>query len=239
MERLDTEIIKETRDHGVVVDPILLSGGDHIDPEIYNKNLSSHWGVLRRGTGESFLLTERSFDCVNNFLAEFPSRLLRFYLSQVTNDCRQITILDLGGGRDAFTAKQLALRYPAVRMTSIDRVAVDEDYQNFTSQSGDICSLGLPDNYADIVYSHQVLPYMENPRRIAVIREVCRVLKPGGSGAIDYSNRPVIQCNLGQISQATQAFDSSVRLHTKSYGGTMLLIAKNPVDPKLRVIICL
>lgn len=236
MERLDTEIIKEARVHGVV-NPILLSGGDHIDPEIYNKNLSSHWGVLRRVTGEAFLLTERSFDCVNNFLAEFPSRLLRFYLSQVTNDC-QITILDLGGGRDAFTAKQLALRCPAVRVTSIDRVAVDEDYQNFTSQSGDICSLGLPDNYADIVYSHQVLPYMVNSRRIEVIREICRVLKPGGSGVIDYSNRPVIQCNLGQISQATQAFDSSVWLHTKSYGGTMLLIAKNPVDPKLRVIIC-
>ena len=40
--------------------------------------------------------------------------------------------------------------------------------------------IGLPDDYADLVYSNQLMEHLHPDDALAQLGEVCRVLKPGG-----------------------------------------------------------
>jgi SAM-dependent methyltransferase len=213
-----------------VLDRLYLSGEDYIDPESFQPRLYPHWGILRSGTGDSFLLTERPFNRINGFFWNLPSKLIEFYLDQARGE--KITILDVGGGRDAKSAKGIATSYPNTEVINIDRVAINESIGNFTSKRGDICYLDLSDASIDIAYSHQVLPYFSSHdnfvRRIRAIKEVARVLKPGGIGLIDYTNASSVA---EQVLQAVdQKLGSLVLPRQKSYGGVFFLIARQPID---------
>lgn len=193
LEQLN-EILVATRTNAVV-DSIQLSETDYIDPESCQRGLYPHWGRLRRpGTGETFLLTERTFRRINESFRYLPSKLIEFYLGQAQGE--KVTILDVGGGRDATSAREIASRYPNAQVVSIDIVAVDECSGNFTSQQGDICYLGLPDTSVTLIYSHQVLPYMSQKngcaRQIRTVEQIMRLLKAGGTSIIDYANAPPV-----------------------------------------------
>lgn len=243
-ERSLGEITKYTDTDGILVttrqrdplDPIKLSSEDTILPQSLQRGLYPHWGILRRGSGETFLLTERPFSNIDRFFWQLPSKLIEFYLSGMQGG--KVTVLDAGGGRDATTAKELAFRYPGAQVTSVDMVAIDEQSGNFTSRQGDICHLELPDSSVAIAYSHQVLPYMsiENnyARQIRIIEEIIRVLIAGGVGVIDYTNTPSIPEDV--LSSINGKLDGVVMPKRKSYGGAFLAVVKSPVKPAIMEI---
>lgn len=208
-----------------VLDRVALPGGDCIDPAVLDPRFYPHWGILRR-ENENFLLTERAFFKVDGYFLYLPSQLINFLLGR--NQIEPVTVLDAGGGRDALTAKGLAKRHPAVRVVNIDLVTVNEEVDNFNSKRGDLCDLELPDNSVDLVYSHQVVPFMDQGMNLAkpvrVVEEIYRVLRPGAVGLIDYTNEesflPNVLKNKGSI-------DGSVSSRRKSYGGEFLFIAKS------------
>lgn len=217
---------------GAVLGKLSLSDNDFIEPESLQRGLYPHWGILRRrGTREVFLLTERPFSrTVNSFFGSLPSKLIEFYINQSRKD--QVRVLDAGGGRDATAAREIAARYPTVEVTNVDMVAINERSGNFTSQRGDLCNLDILDESIDFAYSHQVLPYTSRRdnfgRHIQVIHEIFRVLKPGGTGVIDFTDDSSL---VGYVlSGVDRGWNGRILPKQKSYGGVFLLVAKNPVD---------
>jgi SAM-dependent methyltransferase len=107
-----------------------------------------------------------------------------------------LTLLDVGCGPGTITV-DLARRLAPGRVVGIDAsadvieqaagLAVDEGAHNAVFQVGDLYSLDFPDDSFDIVHAHQVLQHVANP--VAAMREIRRVLKPGGLFAardVDY-----------------------------------------------------
>lgn len=228
-EPSDVNVVLTATRTGAVLDRIHLSGGDKIDPESFQRGLYPHWGILRR-QGEAFLLTDRAFIQIDRFFWHLPSRLIEFYLSSPQAD--QVRILDIGGGRDATAAREIASRYPLAQVVNVDIVAINERRGNLTSIRGDLCDLSLPDASIDFAYSHQVLPFMRRAddfgRHIRVIDEFFRVLKVGGVGAIDFTDDSFLPGNV--LRRINRRLNSQIVPKRKSYGGEFLLITKNPID---------
>lgn len=214
----------------VILDRVALSGEDYIDPESFQRGLYPHWGILRRGNGEAFLLTERSLDAkIDDHFGHLPTRLIGFYMSSSPD---QVRVLDVGGGRDGSAAKDIAVRYSSVEVMNVDLVAVNETMGNYSSRRGDVCDLDLPPESINLAYSHQVLPYMDQSdgftRPIQVIEGVYRTLRPGGVALIDYTNEP--SSPLVDVLRSKGSIDGIVSSGRKSYGGQFLFIAKPAVD---------
>lgn len=215
-----------------LLDRVHLSGEDYIHPESFQRSLHPHWGILRRvGSAEAFLLTERRFSqTVDTYFWLLPSKLIEFYLRRSRTD--QVRVLDAGGGRDGTTARDVASRFPSVQVINIDLVAINEKDGNFISQRGDLCKLDLTDRSIDIAYSHQVLPFMSSDdnlvRPLKVVREIYRVLKPGGVTLIDYSNDH--STAFFDVLRGEASINSLMLFRRKSYGGNFLLLFKDPVE---------
>lgn len=214
-----------------IVDAVPIGGGYWLGPEVLWPGLHSHWGVLSNEHGERFLLTERPFERIDGYFGHLPSRLIEFYLTN--SSAKHITVLDIGGGRDATAAREVAKQYPLAQVVNVDLVAISERVGNFSSRRGTLFNLGLPDATVDIAYSHQVLPYLNEDggfmRHKAAIDELFRVLKPGGVAIIDLSND---LSNIGQmLGIMTNGLDVGVWLKPKSYDGGFLLMAKHPIEP--------
>ena len=107
-----------------------------------------------------------------------------------------LTLLDVGCGPGTITV-DLARRLAPGQVVGIDSsaeiiehaagVAFDEGVHNARFQVGDVYSLDFPDESFDIVHAHQVIQHVANP--VAAMREIRRVLKPGGIFAardVDY-----------------------------------------------------
>ena len=96
-------------------------------------------------------------------------------------------ILDLGSGPGTITV-DFADRVAPGRVLGIDAsaevvaqataLADERGVGNVTFQVGDAYALDLPDDSVDIAHAHQVLQHVADP--VAVLREMARVVRPGG-----------------------------------------------------------
>lgn len=227
-------VLRATRQVGVRDVIVLPGSGYNIEPEDLSPRLHSHWGVLK-GKGEKFLLMERRFKgMIDDILGNVPSRLIEHFLERNKN--AGVDVLDVGGGRDGTTAKDIAGTSPLVRVTNLDMVAVDESVGNLTSKQGDVTDMDLPNESFDVAYSHQVVPFLSKKdnsiRKIKVIDEVARVLKPGGVASIDFTDDPSLPDGL--LGEITQRVGGLVVPKRKNYDGRLfgvfMIIAKAPVD---------
>jgi len=117
-----------------------------------------------------------------------------------------LKLLDVGCGPGTITV-DLARRLAPGRVVGLDAseeivrhatgLAFDEGVHNVVFQAGDVYALDFPDASFDIVHAHQVLQHVANP--VAAMREIRRVLKPGGvfaardvdyGGVMVYPTRP-------------------------------------------------
>lgn len=201
-----------------------------IKPESFQKGLFPHKGILVKEDGqEAFLLTDRPFrHFINRFFQHIPKDAIEFFIRQG----REVVVVDLGGGADGDTGNDIAETYPQISVVNIDLVAKPYRAGNFESVRGDICELRLPDKFADVVLSHQVLPFffedegLQKHRR--ALGEVARILKPGGIATIDdevYSREgygsPVLE-------ELQRGLGLSISIRRKSYGGNFLILGQLP-----------
>lgn len=94
--------------------------------------------------------------------------------------------LDLGAG--AGIIPQLDFRGWAKRICGIDldpRVLENSFLDD--AHVGDACEIPYPDESFDLVFSHSVFEHLEAP--LEVVREIRRVLRPGGTLLIETPNR--------------------------------------------------
>jgi SAM-dependent methyltransferase len=217
-----------------VTDCIPMSEEYTILPESFRRGYYPHWGRLRNET-ELFLLTERRFASVDTAFQSIPSKLIEFYIKNSTD---QVRVLDLGGGRDGTSARGIADQHPSIEVINIDKVAINDVWKNFTSIRGDICETGLPAASLDVVYSHQVLPYMSTEEHykkpLRVIDEIDRILKPGGAGVIDWTDEPRIAVDM--MDRIREIIDGRVMAKVKSYGGEFLFIVKTPIPEEIPIL---
>ena len=98
-----------------------------------------------------------------------------------------LDVLDVGSGPGTITL-DIATRVRPGSVVGLDAsadvciqastLARDSDVLNVDFVAGDAYALDFPDDSFDIVHAHQVLQHVGDP--VAVLREMRRVVKPGG-----------------------------------------------------------
>lgn len=107
-----------------------------------------------------------------------------------------LDVLDLGSGPGTITV-DLAARVTPGTVVGIDaaaevvaaasRLAAERGLENVTFRTGNAYALELADASVDVAHAHQVLQHVADP--VAVLREMARVVRPGGIVAardVDY-----------------------------------------------------
>jgi ubiquinone/menaquinone biosynthesis C-methylase UbiE len=99
-----------------------------------------------------------------------------------------LSLLDVGCGPGTITA-DLARRVPGGSVVGVDvppdlmaTAQRERGGGNLRFEVGDVYSLRFESNSFDVVYAHQVLQHLGDP--VAALREMLRVLKPGGLVAV-------------------------------------------------------
>lgn len=133
-------------------------------------------------------------------------RLLKKILWAQLGDLRENHILDFGSG-EGVTADHYAQHNRVVAIEPSKEMLVGRwnDYE-YRQIHGDIRSLSeFDDNTFDIVLCHNVLEYIDDKER--VVKELCRVLKPGGMLSVVKHNRA------GRVMQMAVLLDELEKAH--------------------------
>jgi ubiquinone/menaquinone biosynthesis C-methylase UbiE len=100
-----------------------------------------------------------------------------------------VHLLDFGCGPGSITADLARYVAPNGTVVGVDSSAAaldiartDAAADNIEYVKGSVYELPLPDDSVDIAYGHQILQHLVDP--VAALREVRRVLKPGGLVAV-------------------------------------------------------
>ena len=141
-------------------------------------------------------------------ITELPAweRLLKKILWAQLSDIRENHILDFGSG-EGVTADHYAQhnRVVAIEPSAEMLVGRWNDYE-YRQIHGDIRSLSeFDDNTFDIILCHNVLEYIDDKER--VVKELCRVLKPGGMLSVVKHNRA------GRVMQMAVLLDELEKAH--------------------------
>lgn len=110
-----------------------------------------------RSTGEGFLLTDFRFKELNHAFHGLPDEIIRYLIAH-TAENKKPQILDIGGGVNSQTARDIAKRYKEkVHVTNIDLVACPTDGATTASSiKGDLFEIPLRDNSIDFAFSRSV-----------------------------------------------------------------------------------
>jgi trans-aconitate methyltransferase len=139
-----------------------------------------------------------------SFVWELGSDLLALLAPQV-GEC----VLDLGCGTGQLTAK---IADSGATARGVDSAAsmIEKARANFPQvqfQVLDATRLNF-DNEFDAVFSNAVLHWIKDPR--AVVRGVCRALKPGGRFVAEFGGKGNVKAIITAVSQALEAHGSNV-----------------------------
>lgn len=196
---------------------------------------------------ESFDLRDREFGLIDRVFGYLPSQLIEYKINHAIE--LPITILDVGGGGFSVSARNIAERYgPTVRVINVD-VALHssvKDTPNFQARLEDACSLTIPDDSVDFAYTYQVIHCLSPARKHMAIREIARVLKPGGIALIDEDRYCILPPEDAQLHDLAKNLATQIYLRTGNVRKTLgspsigfketdkfLMIAKPPVDPRV------
>jgi ubiquinone/menaquinone biosynthesis C-methylase UbiE len=125
----------------------------------------------------------------NKFIDHYGSdflygrRQIDFYFNKTINKLPQNSrILDLGCGTGEKIAELIANGFkvwgiePSINM----RKYAESKLPPGTVTDGSILNIPFPDNYFDFVYATEVLRYLNHDDNVTGLKEIYRVLKPGG-----------------------------------------------------------
>ena len=133
-------------------------------------------------------------------------RLLKKILWTQLGEIKGKNILDFGSG-EGITANYFAKNNNVVAVEPWEEMLNNrwQDYEYMQLQ-GDAAILSqMEDNTFDVVFCHNVLEYIEDKE--AVVKELCRVLKPGGMLSVVKHNRA------GRVMQMAVLLDDMEKAH--------------------------
>lgn len=134
------------------------------------------------GLRTRIILKNRPFQQVDDdILDSLPSSEIAI---RIGRDRVPVSVLDVGGGYLSLAARDLAELYGEnVKVTNIDLLlAEDESYSGRVhAVLGDVTNMPIPSESQDVIYSSYALKYLRGGERLLMaLREISRVLKPGG-----------------------------------------------------------
>lgn len=133
-------------------------------------------------------------------------RLLKRILWSQLGDIKGKRILDFGSG-EGITANHFAKDNEVVAVEPWEKMLQNrwQDY-DYVQIQGDISAIAeKEDNSFDMVFCHNVLEYIDD--KAQVVKELCRVLKPGGKLSIVKHNRA------GRVMQMAVLLDDFDKAH--------------------------
>lgn len=133
-------------------------------------------------------------------------RLLKRILWTQLGDIKGKKILDFGSG-EGITANHFAKDNEVVAVEPWEEMLQNrwQDYEYLQIQ-GDVSAIvEMEDNSFDMVFCHNVLEYIDD--KAQVIKELCRVLKPGGQLSLVKHNRA------GRVMQMAVLLDDFDKAH--------------------------
>lgn len=153
------------------------------------------WHVYKRNKppmaidecGESIRLTNRSFEEINRYV---NYKFLALILKKIKeNPDRPVTIVEIAGGILSKAAKE-ALEHPSlkgkIKYINVDFFGITQSPQEgLTVLSEDFSKCSLPDDCADIIISYQALPYISDEKYFESLKQIARILVPGGEACLD------------------------------------------------------
>ncbi len=144
--------------------------------------------ILITPKGESFVLKNRTFDEINRKFNGCLSEIIDYLKKRGRG---QIEILDIGGGIEARSIRDIVEREkdnPKVHVSSIDIAARPQQESRANQIVADMRVLPFKDNSIDLAYSYMAMRWMEGKDFSDSVKEIIRVLKPGGILITDSSN---------------------------------------------------
>lgn len=133
-------------------------------------------------------------------------RLLKRILWTQLGDIKGKKILDFGSG-EGITANLFAKDNEVVAVEPWEEMLQNrwQDYEYLQIQGGVSAIAEMEDDSFDMVFCHNVLEYIDD--KAQVIKELCRVLKPGGQLSLMKHNR------VGRVMQMAVLLDDFDKAH--------------------------
>lgn len=146
--------------------------------------------LVDQETGHWFFLTNRSFKEINRSFANIPQKVMEEFKDKRTEQSGPIRVLDVGGGIESRAGSELAEENfdQNVQVFSVDMAVRKKDQENLHQIAGDALRLPIQDGVMDMAYSRMSASLIEEEepgKLFEALREVARVLKPGGIFLVD------------------------------------------------------
>lgn len=138
-------------------------------------------------TGEDIKLTNRSFEEINRYV---NYKFLALILKKIKeNPDRQIVVAEIARGTLSRAAKE-ALEHPSlkgkIKYINVDFFGIQpEPQEGLATLSEDFSKCSLSDNCADAIISYQALNYVSDEKYFEFLKQVARILAPGGEACMD------------------------------------------------------
>ncbi len=129
-------------------------------------------------------LTNRPFFSIDITLG----KQVTYNLDRLVASGQRVNALEIGGGYKSSASRELVDRYGEnLHMTNLDLIhQVLDNPAGLTTVLGSVEDIPLPDNSQDFAFSAFVFIWLKKMAQLRGIREIRRVLKPGGRAIIHH-----------------------------------------------------
>jgi SAM-dependent methyltransferase len=187
----------------------MIPGDDAIDRQA--SVFDAHVPHFRRKVASSIAFACRPHEYFTGRKTEYLIDLTRRFVG----DPAGLVLLDVGCGVGV-SHSLLIPRYREVHgvdvaASAVERAAFDNRGGRYTSYAGD--TLPFADSSFDVVFAACVLHHVDRPERAAFVREMRRVVRPGGIGVL-FEHNPFNP--LTRLAVRRCEFDDDVHLLTRS-----------------------
>lgn len=209
-----------------------------IPPNGYKESRADNFPVLTsQSEGFPIRLTNRPFSVINSYFGNNLSKSIEVKLEEVGS--KKVEILNLGSGTQSLACKEIEEEYgETIRAVGID--FYPKDSRGLNVVQGDARELPFEANSFHIIFSVQMLNYVNHKDDEKIVSEISRILKPKGIALLHWDNFALLDLNQMQrlpLLEYTRSlgiiWKSKVLRYADSIPRLFHAVIKPPVDKRI------